>query len=158
MNLRKFLVANLTLLASIIWAPEVTAQKMSNRIIKPARRMDLSKAAIEQPLKHMIKSGSTQIEPRRPDVSKLRIEAPLKSIMKTGASPDLNKSFETKMATNGQVGKPQEPAPLSVANHRVTPGLVSWHKNMATAMKSASKSGKPLLVFHMMGSLDDRFC
>ena len=43
-------------------------------------------------------------------------------------------------------------------NPAVTPGLVKWHPSFAEACAAAKKSGKPVLVFHMMGQLDRQFC
>jgi hypothetical protein len=44
------------------------------------------------------------------------------------------------------------------ANLRVQPGKVNWHKDLAAACAAATKSGKPVLLFQMMGKLDDQFC
>jgi hypothetical protein len=43
-------------------------------------------------------------------------------------------------------------------NPRVQPGLVKWHPTFADARAAAEKSGRPVLVFHMMGQLDRQFC
>ncbi|MFL5328872.1 MAG: hypothetical protein ACJ8C4_08140 [Gemmataceae bacterium] len=43
-------------------------------------------------------------------------------------------------------------------NPRVVPGMVHWHPSCAAAMAAASKSGKPVLLFQMMGRLDHQFC
>jgi len=43
-------------------------------------------------------------------------------------------------------------------NARVAPGNVHWHATFADACQAAGKSGKPVLLFHMMGKLDDLFC
>jgi hypothetical protein len=43
-------------------------------------------------------------------------------------------------------------------NPKVQPGKVRWHKDFATARAAAAKSHKPLLLFQMMGKLDDQFC
>jgi hypothetical protein len=43
-------------------------------------------------------------------------------------------------------------------NPRVRPGLVNWHPTFADARAAAEKSGRPVLVFHMMGQLDRQFC
>jgi hypothetical protein len=44
------------------------------------------------------------------------------------------------------------------ANPKVKPGDVKWHPSFAEACKAAEKSGKPVLLFQMMGKLDDQFC
>ena len=43
-------------------------------------------------------------------------------------------------------------------NPRVLPGLVQWHPTFEAARDAAEKSGRPVLVFHMMGQLDRQFC
>jgi hypothetical protein len=43
-------------------------------------------------------------------------------------------------------------------NPKVQPGGVHWHPSLAAASGAARKSGKPVLLFQMMGKLDDRFC
>ena len=44
------------------------------------------------------------------------------------------------------------------ANPRVEPGKVKWHASFADAQAAAEQSGKPVLLFHMMGQLDRQFC
>ena len=43
-------------------------------------------------------------------------------------------------------------------NPTVEPGKVKWHPSLVDACAAAKKSGKPVLVFHMMGQLDKQFC
>jgi hypothetical protein len=43
-------------------------------------------------------------------------------------------------------------------NPKVEPGKVKWHADIATARAASAKSGKPVLLFQMMGKLDDQFC
>jgi hypothetical protein len=43
-------------------------------------------------------------------------------------------------------------------NPKVAPGKVAWHKDLATACAASKTSGKPVLLFQMMGKLDDKFC
>ena len=44
------------------------------------------------------------------------------------------------------------------ANPTVGAGKVKWHPSLADACAAAKKTGKPVLVFHMMGQLDKQFC
>jgi len=50
------------------------------------------------------------------------------------------------------------PSGPAFVNPKVEPGKVRWHKDFDTACRAAKKSGKPVLLFQMMGKLDDRFC
>ena len=43
-------------------------------------------------------------------------------------------------------------------NPKVAPGRVSWHPNFAAACAASRASGKPVLLFQMMGNLDEQFC
>jgi hypothetical protein len=83
--------------------------------------------------------------PGRPiDVSKtLRIE-PAVSKLVAGTAPTI----------------PVSPAPAvsDPSNPTVEPGKVKWHRTLADAQAAAEKSGRPVLLFHMMGQLDKQFC
>jgi len=43
-------------------------------------------------------------------------------------------------------------------NPKVAPGKVRWHTDFSIACETSKKSGKPVLLFQMMGKLDDQFC
>lgn len=43
-------------------------------------------------------------------------------------------------------------------NPVVTPGLVHWHPSFDAACQASRTSGKPVLLFHLMGRLDQQFC
>ena len=43
-------------------------------------------------------------------------------------------------------------------NPKVAPGRVSWHPTFAAACAASRVSGKPVLLFQMMGNLDEQFC
>jgi hypothetical protein len=70
----------------------------------------------------------------------------------------------------GQIEQPTErlaaraaPAPAAAAgadfvNPKVQPGKVRWHADFDTACRAAARSGKPVLLFQMMGRLDQKFC
>ena len=91
------------------------------------------------------------------DVRKTAIESNLKSIIKT---PNLTKLL-TKKSLSKKPGKKtialKEVAPLAKSSTKVSPGKVVWHKNMKRASQAALLSQKPILVFHLMGKLDDRY-
>jgi len=52
----------------------------------------------------------------------------------------------------------QMPAERATDNPRVTPGLVRWHEDLATAKAAAAKSRRPILLFQLLGQLDREFC
>jgi len=53
---------------------------------------------------------------------------------------------------------PRTVAAAEVDNPRVEPGAVRWHATFADAQAAAQKSGRPVLLFHLMGRLDRQFC
>jgi hypothetical protein len=40
----------------------------------------------------------------------------------------------------------------------VQPGLVQWHADRESALAAAKESGRPVLIFQMLGRLDELFC
>ena len=44
------------------------------------------------------------------------------------------------------------------ASRKVAPGLVRWHGDFDTACAAARRSGKPVLLFQLLGRLDDELC
>ncbi len=64
--------------------------------------------------------------------------------------------FPTKAVIAAQSGA--APAAQALQNPKVQAGRVSWHPNFAAACKAARASGKPVLLFQMMGNLDEQFC
>lgn len=44
------------------------------------------------------------------------------------------------------------------ANPRAAPGLVRWHESVDAARTAAAASSKPVLVFQLLGRLDDELC
>jgi hypothetical protein len=74
------------------------------------------------------------------DPSKSVIELPTKKLLTARSVPSTS---------------PPEP---DFINPKVEPGKVRWHKTFAAACAAAKESGKPVLLFQMMGNLDERFC
>jgi hypothetical protein len=50
------------------------------------------------------------------------------------------------------------PRAVTEANPPARPGRVRWHADFAAACAAAGRSSKPVLLFHMLGRLDQRFC
>jgi len=44
------------------------------------------------------------------------------------------------------------------ANSAVVPGLVHWRSDFAAACLAAQSSGRPVMLLHMLGRLDQQFC
>lgn len=113
-------------------------------------------------------------KPVVPDVSKYKVvekptthlvagSAPVTAPASTPARPaDPSKTFRIEPAVSRMVANTAPatvpPVPSSPNNPTVEPGKVKWHKSLADAQVAAEKSGKPVLLFHMMGQLDKQFC
>lgn len=48
-------------------------------------------------------------------------------------------------------------APVSFVNTKTSPGLVKWHSNFESACQASTRSGRPVLLFTLMGKLDKTF-
>ena len=75
-----------------------------------------------------------------PYLTKSAIESPTKLVVRNATKVAPVRSGET------------------FVNPKVTPGKVNWHPSLDAACSAARKSGKPILLFQMMGKLDDKFC
>jgi len=89
------------------------------------------------------------------DLSKGRIEMPVKGLMSEMRSPLAAEAQRVHAPLRGNSPVTSVRAPVS---QKVEPGKVRWHKAVQTAMDASARSGKPVLLFQMMGRLDDRFC
>jgi hypothetical protein len=121
-------------------------------------------------------SGPAEDRPRpRPaDRGKMVIETPTKQILagNTANTPAVARAGLALPAgvTKGQIERPTEallakrsgPSPAATAgdfvNPKVEPGRVRWHGSFDEACRASARSGKPVLLFQMMGKLDDQFC
>jgi hypothetical protein len=75
------------------------------------------------------------------------------------AKADVTKEAAIEPAARNVVAAARSAGIASGAdNPQVQPGLVHWHPSFADACAKAKKSGKPVLLFQMMGRLDQQFC
>lgn len=87
--------------------------------------------AQEKPLRPALGAGLSTPPPPSTDGPKYTIEMPTKKLLQDSSAE---------------------------INPKASPGKVHWHPTLAAAQAAAARSGKPVLLFHMMGRLDDRFC
>ena len=125
----------LVILAAFITLTESTGLAQQ----KPAPARDLTKSTvIEKPAEKLLAGNTAGAAPV--DITKtLRIEKPASAILARNSS--------------GGTASGKE-----FVNPKVQPGKVHWHPSLAVACEAAKKSGKPVLLFQMMGKLDDQFC
>src|SRR5438128_411750 len=71
---------------------------------------------------------------------------------------DRTKSDVVERPTRTAVQNSTTAAPAEFANPKVQPGKIRWHPTFAAACEAAHRSRKPVLLFQMMGKLDDQFC
>ena len=74
------------------------------------------------------------------DSRKFRVEGPIKTLM----IPPLARSTTTTAAAAPQAG--------------LDAPRVAWHANPDAAKAAAAESKKPILLFQLLGKLDDEFC
>jgi hypothetical protein len=95
-----------------------------------------------------------------------RVDVMKKKVIEHGTSQVVAESAPAeKPADRGkeQIERPSKAvaatsSPAATDNPTVEPGKVKWHKTLADAQAAAEKSGKAVLLFHMMGQLDKQFC
>lgn len=111
-------------------------------------------------------------------VSKSLIEAPAKAIVKSSARASVLEKSDKASKRAGvaavdqpkrvvelptkrivQVASPASAKPQAVEsdNPRVSPGKVRWAGDYAEALAASKKSGKPVLLFQLLGQLDHKF-
>ena len=101
----------------------------------------------------------------------LVIERPAREAVQTLSGPapaaggvrprlDVPKAAAIEPATKRLVGPGSAPVMPGegFVNPKVAPGRVKWHATLAEACAASGKSGKSILLFQMMGKLDDQFC
>jgi hypothetical protein len=118
---------------------------------------DMSKGRIEMPVKGLFldrfKAPVSKLEPA---VTAKSVSTPAKEV----SSPAKEVSSPAKDVSSPAKDVParaHKPA-LKPQQEKVAPGKVHWHRAIQTAMDASKQSGKPVLLFQMMGHLDDRFC
>jgi hypothetical protein len=86
------------------------------------------------------------------------IERPVKTIVDFSKTLRIEPAVKNLVATASAPATPAPAASDKFVNPKVQPGKVRWHATLADACTAASKSKKPVLLFQMMGKLDDQFC
>lgn len=105
-------------------------------------RFDVSKMLIEAPLESLINETSTPLVP-----------PPTASNDKSRFASDfLSQNHPLKSAV-GQ-GHETDSTKASSTNPKCQPGLVKWHSNFESALRASATSGKPVLLFQLLGKLD----
>jgi len=123
-----------------------------------------------------VQAQSPDSPPKR-DVTKRMAQASLEHIISApSSSRSLDQGLRTPLATSRSsrtkaqseavkaLVRAREPFSTSsedsarAVNPKVSAGKVKWHNDFSSALAASKTSGKPVLLFQMMGRLDDRFC
>jgi hypothetical protein len=91
---------------------------------------------------------------REPMTTKMAVERPVEKLFPLSSPIPVGLGAALKVPQSKNASVNNEP----IANKQVPPGLVAWRKDFATACSLSERSGKPVLLFQMMGKLDDEFC
>ncbi len=136
--------------------PHVTNRSNDNGTLEVTvePKLDLRKGRIESPAKKIVLTNSSLVSPADPNpparnvdyAPKRKIEQPTEKLV-AGTSLHSTNSDQATSDTDRGFDNPE-----------VEPGNVRWHADFAAACEASRKSGKPVLLFQMMGNLDDRFC
>lgn len=105
-----------------------------------------TKSAIEIPIKGFISGSSSALS------SQLRSLAPVQP----GAQPPGLAALPGVAPRMAKLSG--QPSTDGIRAGRVPAGLVAWYRDIASASRRSKISGKPVLVFQMLGNLDDEFC
>lgn len=112
---------------------------------------------------------------KKPDITKRTlIERPAQQLVQRSAAlaatgpklpsiRDFSKTAIIEKPAANLVKAATAPVPVArpgagFVNPKVQPGKVRWHPTLAAARAAAARSKKPVLLFQMMGKLDDQFC
>ena len=136
------------------------------------------KMVIENPLETSLRTAPTRI-PAHASAGKLVIEHPLERSLRTGilTYPAMEAAQSSKGGIGNYLKTTLKPAGLTASEvHRTTfgtpgetaldpsaqrkerPGLVNWHHDFREACAASASTGKPVLLVHVLGHLDDHFC
>lgn len=119
-----------------------------------------SKMAIETPLKRLISTSAPSSDQYA--LLTKRYEKYRQNISGVVPLNDPGKSFllDSKSASD-LISSHNNARTVDLSakyGRKVQPGKVNWRSDIAEAALASKHSGKPLLVFQMMGRLDQEFC
>jgi hypothetical protein len=112
-------------------------------------------------LARAIADGKPPPKPPNPQPAVNLVQVPGQNVADILKVRDFGKSvieFPTEKLLAARTVPTVAPSADAFVNPKVQPGKVHWHKDFITACRAAEKSGKPVLLFQMMGKLDDQFC
>ena len=141
-------IVALAVLVSGITGDSKTTPKPASTPADQVAAADVTKRFVEAKLETALFQPVTSPEPRETnDETKMRIERPLEEVLETTSAS----------VHDGRIEASRSAAADKPANPRVRPGLVQWAKDFDTAVENGRRNGKPVLLFQLLGQLDQRF-
>ena len=123
-----------------------------------AKKVDVGKKKVEASTKITIAKSAGLPVPTKPAGD---LERPAKAKLDFGKRR-IERATERLLAEQVHTLRQSAAATRSVAsaseNPKVAPGKILWHANFNAACAASRKSRKPVLLFQLLGNLDDRFC
>jgi hypothetical protein len=152
----------------LITSALVLAENNADKLQPP---LDKIKRRAEAPVKRVLTKDANRIpeafvQPKTVDRTKDIVEAIPKAVLAVKSSP-ISAPEKARARVFAPKKKIEAPTERLVANNssggefrnpKVKPGNVNWRADFDTACNASRTSGKPVLLFQMMGNLDDRFC
>lgn len=124
-------------------------------------RLDVGKSGIiEVGAKNVVKAANAN-PPQPPPAPKPRLDVGKRLVVEPAAKNLAGPGSVPvpPIATVQPVAGPTAPAaPKEFVNPKVDTGKIKWHATFEEACAASKKSGKPVMLFQMMGKLDDQFC
>jgi hypothetical protein len=147
--------------------PFVSTQSTQAQSPGQPPRVDRGKTIVIEPALKKVVADKTSPAPAPPPGGLVPIKVPVRP-MDFGKSGVIEPRLKGILAGPGQqqqifqaqaalAARPQ-PEPKGFVNPKVEPGKVKWHASFDEARAAAVRSKKPVLLFQMMGKLDDQFC
>lgn len=96
-------------------------------------------------------------KPNLKDRGKGSIEIPLKRVIRTAAVEADPAASDAAPSRDAQSEGGAEGKASGFVNPKVEPGRVKWAADFDEAVKKAERSGRPVLLFQLIGRLDERF-
>jgi anti-sigma factor RsiW len=183
-QIRRLCLAIIVVMAtiSVIQPPSIVAEDdvaIDQTLTTKINLADVAKFRIESNLERKLLANSPQIQQLLPqqiaspvaavepvvDVRKGFIEKPIEGLVeRTEKRPIVQVSQARDETANAVAETPvrsasENPAVENPAddNPQVVPGKVNWHADFAAACQASKNSGKPVLLFQLLGQLDQRF-
>ena len=112
-------------------------------------RLDLSKGKIEMPLEQLVE----HVTPlnAEPAGQPRDVEEQSRALMESSLEELVDRARQASLGETAAAGV------ASDANPACQPGLVQWHETFGQACAASRQSGKPVMLFQLLGRLDQRF-